>query len=123
MYTVINGTEYTLAVNLRVAYMVQSFNNHAPYAEVFKNIGNMHVEEQIDILYASFVCGNPEAKFQITREVFREYYLDKFTLKDLMSQLEGVVHGIMGEDTTTDIPADAGADAEPVKEDDTSGNV
>ena len=94
----INDKEYPLATTLRVAYKIQGQHNHKPYSEVFKKMGEMTVEEQIGIMYASFECANPaEVKF-ITRKNFEEYYLDNFNLKDLMNQLQGVVKGIMGED-------------------------
>lgn len=107
MFTVIDGQEYPLATTLRVAYMVQGQHNHKPYTEVFKNIGDMTVEDQIGILYAAFCCANPgvqdiktgKMRPQFTREEFQNYYLDNYNLKDLMDQLQGVIKGIMG---TTD---------------------
>lgn len=107
MFTVIDGQEYPLATTLRVAYMVQGQHNHKPYTEVFKNIGDMTVEDQIGILYAAFCCANPgvqdtktgKIRPLFTREEFQNYYLDNYNLKDLMDQLQGVIRGIMG---TTD---------------------
>lgn len=93
------GKDVDLATTLRVAYQVQGQHNHKPYAEVFKGIGEMGVEQQIDILYAAFECANPILKQEITKQKFRDYYLDNYNLKDLMSQLQEVVKGIMGEDS------------------------
>lgn len=119
MFTVINGTEFPLAVNLRVAYMVQGYNNHKPYAEVFQGIGDMVVEDQIDILYASFSCANKDEAKTFTKQMFRDYYLDNYTLRDLMDQLQAVIKGIMGEDDTTEpVPADAAVTV--IKSDDAS---
>lgn len=98
----INEREYPLATTLRVAYKIQGQHNHKPYTEVFKTMGDMPVEQQIGIMYASFECANPDEVKFITRKVFEEYYLDNFNLKDLMNQLQGVVKGIMGEDFPVD---------------------
>ena len=96
--TIINGNEYPLSTTLRVAYKVQGQHNHKPYTEVFKGLGDMPLEQQIDILYAAFQCANPdEAKF-ITQQKFLDYYLDNYTLATVMHQLEDVVKGIMGTD-------------------------
>lgn len=97
----INDREYDLATTLRVAYLVQGQHNHKPYSEVFADIGNMVLEDQIGILYCAFKVKNPdEAKF-ITREKFLDAYLDNYNLKQVMEQLEAVVRGIMG----TEVPA------------------
>lgn len=100
--TIINGNEYPLSTTLRVAYKVQGQHNHKPYTEVFKGLGDMPLEQQIDILYAAFQCANPdEAKF-ITQQKFLDYYLDNYTLATVMHQLEDVVKGIMGTDEPTE---------------------
>lgn len=94
--TTIQGTEYPLATTLRVAYKVQGQHNHMPYAEVFKRIGDMGIEEQINILYAAFQVANPDQCKTITAEVFRDYYLDNYDLKTVMEQLQEVIKGITG---------------------------
>lgn len=99
--TILNGTEYSLATTLRVAYIVQGMHNHKPYTEVFKGMGDMPIEQQIDILYAAFQCANPEDAKTITSKVFRDYYLDNYNLKFVMGQLEKVVKGILGEEEET----------------------
>ena len=50
------GTDFPLATTLRVAYNVQGQHNHKPYTEVFKDIGDMTVEDQLGIIYCSFKC-------------------------------------------------------------------
>lgn len=95
--TKINGTEYELSTTLRVAYKVQGQHNHKPYTEVFRNLGDMSLEQQINILYAAFQCANPQVCAKITAQVFLDYYLDNYTLKAVMQQLQAVVKGIMGE--------------------------
>lgn len=94
----INGLEYPLASTLRVAYKVQGQHNHKPYTEVFKAIGDMHLEDQIGILYAAFECANPTEVHVIKRQTFLEAYLDNYNLKEMMDHIQGVIRGIMGED-------------------------
>lgn len=94
----INGVEYPLATTLRVAYKVQGQHNHQPYTEVFKTIGEMHLEDQIGILYAAFECANPSEVFKIKRQDFLESYLDTYNLKVMMEHIQYVIKGIMGED-------------------------
>ena len=113
MTTTINGTEYSLSTTLRVAYKVQGQHNHKPYTEVFQGLGDMTLEQQINILYASFQCANPEAAKEITSQTFLDYYLDNYNLKIVMDQLKAVVQGIMGtegeggSDASTQENADA----------------
>jgi hypothetical protein len=94
----INGVEYPLATTLRVAYKVQGQHNHKPYTEVFRAIGEMHLEDQIGILYASFECANPSEVFKIKRQDFLDSYLDTYNLKTMMGHIQEVIKGIMGED-------------------------
>lgn len=94
----INEVEYPLATTLRVAYKVQGQHNHKPYTEVFKSIGDMHLEDQIGILYAAFECANPSEVHKIKREDFLNAYLDTYNLKIMMDHIQGVIKGIMGED-------------------------
>ena len=94
MITMINGVEYPLATTLRVAYKIQGQHNHKPYSKVFSEIADMHLEEQIGILFAAFQVANPEVK--MTQQQFLDYYLDNYTLKDVMDQVKDVVQGITG---------------------------
>lgn len=94
----INGVEYPLACTLRVAYKIQGQHNHKPYTEVFKNIGDMHLEDQIGILYAAFECANPDQVGLIKRQAFLDSYLDNYNLKIMMNHIQGVIKGIMGDD-------------------------
>lgn len=95
--TVIKGTTYDLATTLRVAYTVQGMHNHKPYTEVFKNLGDMTIEQQVGILYAAFKVANPEVAKTISEIDFLNYYLDNYTLKAVMDQLQAVVQGILGK--------------------------
>ena len=98
LFVQINGVEYPLASTLRVAYKIQGQHNHKPYTEVFQGIGNMHLEDQIGILYAAFECANPAEAGKIKRQDFLESYLDTYNLKVMMEHIQGIIKGIMGED-------------------------
>ena len=101
----IKGKTYPLATTLRVAYEIQGQHNHAPYAEVFKGLAKMTLEDQVGIVYASFKCANPEVAKDMTRGDFLNYCLDNLNLKELMNQLKEIVAGIMGEEVEdTDAP-------------------
>ena len=102
MTTTINGTEYNLSTTLRVAYKVQGQHNHKPYTEVFQGLGDMTLEQQINILYASFQCANPEAAKEITSQKFLDYYLDNYNLKIVMDQLKAVIQEITGFEEPAD---------------------
>ena len=99
------GTDYSLATNLRVAYTVQGQHNHKPYTEVFKNIGDMTVEDQLGIIYCSFKCANPDTI--VTREQFQNYLLDNMNLKDMLDVLQSIIKGVMGTDENADEPEQA----------------
>lgn len=94
----IKEVEYPLATTLRVAYKIQGQHNHKPYTEVFKSIGDMHLEDQIGILYAAFECANPTEVHMIKRQDFLDSYLDNYNLKVMMKHIQEVIKGIMGED-------------------------
>ena len=93
------GTDFPLATNLRVAYNVQGQHNHKPYTEVFKDIGDMTVEDQLGIIYCSFKCANPDTI--VTREQLQNYLLDNMNLKDMLDVLQGIIKGIMGSSGET----------------------
>ena len=111
--TKINNTEYELSTRLRVAYKVQGCHNHKPYAEIFKNITDMSLEQQIEILYESFADANPDMRLSLKKQDFLNYYLDNYKLKQVMSQLQGVIKGIMGDEGADDTED---ADEEPVNQ-------
>lgn len=107
--TTINGAEYELATSLRVAYKVQGQHNHKPYSEVFSNIGQMKIEDQIGILHCAFQVANPDVL--MTKQTFTDYYLDHMNLKQIMAQLKSVIQEITGfEDESDQAPAAQSAD-------------
>lgn len=106
--TNIHGTEYSLNATLRVAFEIQGLNGHKPYLEIFQGIDKMLIEKQIEILYVSFKLANPEVAKTMPFQLFLNYYLENFTLKQVMDQLSQVVKAIMGEDESVDFSAEPG---------------
>lgn len=94
--------DYDLSTSLRVAYVVQGQHNHKPYTEVFSKIGEMTIEQQIDIIYASFKCENPEAAKDISSANFRDWALDNLKIKEVMTIIKFIVTGIAGNDNDDD---------------------
>lgn len=90
--------EYELATNLKVAYLVQGQNNHKSYIDVFSSIDKMGIEQQVDILWASFKAANEAETKKITRSIFHAYVMDTFDLSMLMNTIREIVSGIMGKD-------------------------
>lgn len=89
--------EYELATTLRVAYKIQGMNDNKPYLDVFANIGNAGLEDQINLLYAAFSIGNPEEAKTITQKIFLNNVLDEgLHVDDLIEMLNAVTEGIMG---------------------------
>jgi hypothetical protein len=110
--TTINGTEYPLATTMRVAFAVQEQNKHAPYMEVFSRIDKMTLDDQINIIYAAFSIANKEEAKTITKQVFFNYYLDNFTLKETMQQLTDIISAVAGvnaEDVASKTPTGVAA--------------
>jgi hypothetical protein len=97
----IRDTEYALSTSLRVAYMVQGQHNHDTYIHVFQNIGDMVLEDQVGILYAAFVCANPEQAKFISRNDFFNEFLDNYTLQEMFDMLKNITEGILGTDVAT----------------------
>ena len=112
----LNGMDYELACNLRVAYQIQNQHNHKAYSEVLSNVGKMTLEEQLDVLYAAFAVGNKEAAKTISKEAFRAYFLDDptFNVTSLMGLLKAVIAGIMGKDEQALFGAENGDSAKNV---------
>lgn len=92
----LNGTEYPMAANLRVAYKLQNENNHRPYLEVLGEVGGAVLEKQLDFLYLAFQVAN--AGTTITKEQFRETLLDTYEISQLMSTLKNLVGTMLGKD-------------------------
>lgn len=107
--TTIQGVEYPLATTLRVAYMLQGQHNHKAYSEIFSEMAEMPLEKQIGFLYCAFKVANPNAS--IDQNAFLNYYLDNFTLKQVMQQVGQVIKGITGADDTDDEQPEQSSDS------------
>lgn len=88
------GSRYPIANTLRVAYMLQGQHSHKAYTEIFASIGDMTLEQQIEIVYLAFKVANPGTEF--TQKQFLDYYLDNVKLNDVMDQIRYIVEGITG---------------------------
>lgn len=97
----INGKEYTLSDKLRVAYKLQEVNNHKPYTEIFKSLGSMSLEKQIEFVWIAFNLANPEAESEVTpgkkmtQKEFQDYCLDNLGLSLIMDLIQDIMDGIM----------------------------
>lgn len=104
------GTEYELSTKLRVAYKAQGQNGHKPYSEIFSQLDSMTIEKQIAILYCAFEVANPTAIFEITSQKFLDWYLDNCDVSTIMSQLQDVIGGIIGQDLKAEAKTEGGAE-------------
>lgn len=86
------GQDYEMAETLRVAYKIQELNNHKPYTQVFKEMGEMTIERQIKILYAAFSLANPGVASELE---FQNYCLDNMGMEQFTSALEELVNALM----------------------------
>ena len=119
MFITLDDRQYELAKTLRVAYKVQGQHSHKPYSEIFSSLGDMTLEQQVAIVYASFSVANPEEIKTISEKAFLDNFLDRYNVGELMALLEGIIEGIMGPD----LIAKAKANAETKKEEkDEEGN-
>ena len=100
----LNGNEYPMACNLRVAYVLQNQHNHESYSSILSRVGEMPLEQQIDILYIAFQVANPETAKTFTREMFRTYILDhdEFNAYVMLDMIKSIVSGILGKELSNE---------------------
>ena len=100
----LNGNEYPMACNLRVAYTLQNHHNHESYSSILSRVGDMPLEQQIDILYIAFQVANPETAKTFTREMFRTYILDhdEFNAYVRLEMIKRIVSGILGKELSNE---------------------
>lgn len=97
----INGVEYTLSDKLRVAYKLQEVNNHRPYTEIFKGLGGMPLEKQIEFVWIAFNMANPDMESiskpgtKMSQKEFQDYCLDNIGLSLIMDLIKDIMDGIM----------------------------
>lgn len=102
MYITVGEKTYECATTLRVAYIVQGQHNHKPYTQIFEDIGEMTVEDQIGIVYAAIKAANKGIEKEISFNTFMNDYLDACTLTDLLDQVKEIINGIMGKDMSAE---------------------
>ena len=93
----INDKEFPLSTTLRVAFVLQGQHGHKSYIEIFRDMGEMTVEQQIGVLWASFSVANAEEAKTITHAGFQNYCLDNMNLGDLMNKLKAISQAMMGD--------------------------
>ena len=110
----LNGNEYPLACNLRVAYVLQNQHNHESYSSILSRVGDMPLEQQIDILYIAFQVANPETAKTFTREMFRTYILDhdEFNAYVMLDMIKRIVSGILGKELFNEDTSSESVDAD-----------
>ena len=108
----LNGNEYPLACNLRVAYVLQNQHNHESYSSILSRVGEMPLEQQIDILYIAFQVANPETAKTFTREMFRMYVLDhdEFNASVILNIIKDIISGILGKKLPDEVPDETASD-------------
>ena len=117
----INGNEYPLACNLRVAYVLQNQHNHESYSSILSRVGEMPLEQQIDVIYAAFQIANPETAKPFTREMFRMYVLDhdEFNASVILTMIKKIISGILGkelpDEPTEEQDSDKNAESDEAK--------
>lgn len=104
---ILNGKEYTLATNLRVAYNVQNQHNHKSYMEIFQTIDSMSLEDQIGILYEAAKVGSESVP---SKQDFLTEYLDapETNVSEMMGILKQIFEGILGKKIQIDEEGDSG---------------
>ena len=109
----LNGIEYTLASNLRVAYELQGQHNHKSYTQILSSVDEMTIEQQLDMIYIAFKVKNPDDAKTFTKEMFRKYILDsdEFTVTTIMTIISDIIAGILGQE----LSADTDSPSEPVE--------
>ena len=108
----LNGNEYPLACNLRVAYVLQNQHNHESYSSILSRVGEMPLEQQIDVVYAAFQIANPETAKTFTREMFRTYVLDhnEFNASVILNMIKEIISGILGKKLPDEVPDETPSD-------------
>ena len=108
----LNGIEYTLASNLRVAYELQGQHNHESYSSILSRVGEMPLEQQIDVIYAAFQIANPETAKTFTREMFRMYVLDhdEFNASVILNIIKDIISGILGKKLPDEVTDETASD-------------
>ena len=108
----LNGNEYPLACNLRVAYVLQNQHNHESYSSILSRVGEMPLAQQLDVIYAAFQIANPATAKTFTRELFRMYILDhaEFNASVILNIIKDIISGILGKKLPDEVPDETVSD-------------
>lgn len=85
------GQEYEVSTTLRVAFIIQSKFNHKPYMQIFQDIQNMKLEEQVRMLFVAFDLKNPNVA---TEKQFLDEVLDNWNLNMITRKVAELVEAI-----------------------------
>lgn len=120
----LNGVDYPLATSLRVAYKIQGQHNHKSYAKIFEEVRDMPIEQQVNMLYASYEIANKSnTSLPLwSQQQFLDYFLDNYNLTILMKYLEQIIGGILGKDLNEETETVEGEDESDGEETPSEGN-
>lgn len=91
----IGGVSTPLATTLRVAYNIQKQFGNKPYMEVFKEISNKAIEQQIKFIYTSYVQGvKDNGVAAMPLNIFQECLLDNFSIMQIIDCIQAIIEGI-----------------------------
>lgn len=85
------GQEYEVSTTLRVAFIIQSRFNQKPYMQIFQDIQNMKLEEQVRMLFVAFDLKNPNVA---TEKQFLDEVLDNWNLNMITRKVAELVEAI-----------------------------
>ena len=85
------GQEYEVSTTLRVAFTIQNRFNHKPYMQIFQDIQNMMLEEQVRMLFVAFDLKNPNVA---TEKQFLDEVLDNWNLNMITRKVAELVEAI-----------------------------
>ena len=85
------GQDYEVATTLRVAFTIQSRFNHKPYMQIFQDIQNMPLEEQVRMLFVAFDLKNPNT---VTEKQFLDEVLDNWNLYMITTNVANLIESI-----------------------------
>lgn len=89
------GEEYELSSKLKVAFLIQKAFNHKPYTEVFREVGTLGIDRQIEIIWLAFKEENPEVAIGLSLTKFQEGLFEESNVTYIYEALTGVIEGIM----------------------------
>jgi hypothetical protein len=91
----VDGITTPLSTKLRVAYEIQRQFGNKPYMDVFKEIGNKSIEQQIKFVYTAYVQGLKDTgQTALPLNIFTECLLDNFSIMQIVDCIQAIIEGI-----------------------------